>query len=308
MIVVFGSATVDLNFPTARLPLPGETVLCPAYDLGPGGKGANQAVAAARAGAATRFIGCVGRDAFGEVVTRALDTAGVDIAGLARVDRPTACAAIAVAGGGENMILVATGANALAEASQVPDRLLGPSTTLLLQLEVPVAASAAVARRARARGARVVLNAAPAAPLPADLVDALDILVANEGEAAAIAAGLGLGAGSDPLDAGRRLWAATGRTVVVTLGAEGSVAFGPEGAWRVAAPTVRAVDTVGAGDAYVGALAAALDTGAAFPDALRRASVAGGLACTRVGAMAALPDAAAIGAALPGLAPAQAIR
>ena len=172
MIVDFGSLNVDLIVKVDHLPAPGETVLCPGYVKVPGGKGGNQACAAARAAigdpgiASDRvvMVGAVGDDDFGPMAMSLLAEAGADLTAMARVDRPTACALIWVDSKGENSIVVASGANLGISADQVPAALLGPDTTLLLQMEVPLDQNWAVVERARAAGARIVLNVAPAAP------------------------------------------------------------------------------------------------------------------------------------------------
>ncbi|MGE0746989.1 MAG: PfkB family carbohydrate kinase [Rhodospirillales bacterium] len=303
MIVVFGSINVDLVIRAATLPRPGETVLAPTWALHPGGKGANQAVAAARAGASVAFYGCVGRDSFADVALVGLRAAGVDCRGIRAVqEAPTACAAICVDDRGENQIAVASGANLLARAAQVPDAALGPRTTVMLQLEVPVAENAALAARARRRGARVVLSAAPAAAVPAALLEAADVLLVNALEATMLADGLGIAA-ADPMAAAAGLSARHGCAASVTLGGRGAVAFDGGRRFAVGALPVRPVDTTAAGDAFAGALAAALDGGATLAAGLRRAAVAGGLACLVEGAQPSLPDAAAIDARLDDLGP-----
>jgi ribokinase len=304
VIVVFGSINLDLVFRTALLPREGETVLTDGFETTPGGKGANQAVAAARArpaGAAGRvaMVGAVGRDAFAEAALAHLAAAGVDLAGLLRSPRPTGLAAIVVDRHGRNQITVASGANLDLTGDLLPAGYLAPGTVLVLQNEVSEAANLAVARRAKAAGARVVLNAAPARPMAEDWAGLLDVLVLNEAEAEAI------GGAADPDAAtglARRLDAAT----VVTLGAAGAVALTPDGVGlRIGAlPLDRVVDTTAAGDSFVGALAAALEEGRDLAAALHFASVAGGLACTRPGAQASAPDRAAIERHLAALAPA----
>lgn len=298
MILVFGSLNLDLAFPLPHLPVAGETVLAPGYLPGPGGKGLNQAVAAARAGAATAMYGRLGADAFGTLLRQALAADGIDAGGIAAGRLPTGCAAIAVDGQGRNQIIVGSGANGEATADQVPEAALSPATTLLLQLEVPIPETLALARRARAAGARVILNAAPAAPVPAGGLSAVDILVLNEIEAAM------LGGGAEAAAAARRLAQDTTSTVILTRGADGADAFAGPRSWRIGALPVRAVDTVGAGDCFVGVLGARLDAGDDLPTAMRWASVAGGLACLVPGAVAALPTRAAIAARLHELAPA----
>ena len=300
MIVVFGSLNMDLIVPVAALPRAGETVLAKGYQRAPGGKGANQAVAAARAGARVAMAGCVGRDEDGDRLLEALAAAGVDTAPIAAVAAPTGLAVVAVAEGGENLIVAASGANLAARQAMVPDALLADCSTLLLQMELPPDQTFALARRARAAGRRVVLNCAPAGAIAPE---ALDLLVMNEGEARAVAAGMGLG--EDTAEGiALRLARRHRLTAVVTLGAEGALAASPQQRWRIGALPVAAVDSTGAGDAFIGTLAAGLDNGMAFAAALRCASVAGALACLAPGAMPALPTAAAIDARVKELAPA----
>jgi len=310
MIVVFGSINADLVMAVETLPRAGETVLCPSYQVAPGGKGANQAAAAARAGAKVAMFGQVGADGFGDLVVQALADAGVDTGGVHRARAPTACAAIGVDKDGENQIIVASGANLQARADQVPDALLGPETTLVLQLEVPIEEIAALTARARRAGARIILNAAPAGPAPEAVLAGVDVLVVNGIEAEALCQGIGgqgiEGQGTGGPEAAAMSLAETfGVTCAVTLGSEGARAFGPEGAWSVDALRITPVDTTGAGDAFVGVLAASLDSARRFEQALHRASVGAGLACLAEGAQAALADGAAIDARLPDLAPAR---
>lgn len=283
MIVVFGSINVDLVIPVPRLPAPGETVLGGDYALFPGGKGANQALAARRAGASVMLAGAVGRDGFAGVALDLLRRDGVDLQLVTEIDRPTGCAGIMVAGSGENMIAVASGANHAVTADMVPDRLFSPDTVVVAQMELPLAETAAVLRRARASGARTVLNLAPAAPLPADLLADIDLLVANEGEAAS------LGAAPQLIARGLR------QGLVVTRGAAGAVAYLASGeVIAVPALPITPVDTTGAGDTFVGVMAASLDAGLALGPALRRAGAAAALACLERGAQPGMPWAAAI--------------
>lgn len=307
MILVFGSLNADLVFQVPALPRPGETVLAPGYALAAGGKGANQAAAAAKAGAAVRMVGHLGRDSFGEFVRQGLTQAGVDCAGVAIAAATTGAAAtgIAVIGvepGGENQIMVGSGANLATRADQVADAELGPGATLLCQNEVDPAATFALLERAARRGARTILNLAPAAPVPPAVLDALDVLVVNQIEAA-MAAGSGPGPDA-PQELARALATRHALTCVVTLGAAGAIACTPGGSWQIGALPVEPVDTTGAGDTFVGVLAAALDRGLELPAALHRASVAAGLACTRLGAQTSQPSAAEIAARLPDLTPA----
>jgi ribokinase len=286
MILVFGSINIDLVVPVLGLPRPGETVLGGDYRLLPGGKGANQALAACRAGGSVMMAGAVGKDAFAGAALELLRQDGADLALVREVARPTGLAAIMVGGSGENLIAVASGANAAVTAEFVPDDMLGPQTIVLCQMEVPAAETAALIRRAARRGARSILNLAPAVPVNRDLFGELHLLVANEAEAASL--------GDDPAVIARRLRQA----LVVTRGAVGSTAFLRDGRrLEIPALAIDAVDTTGAGDTFIGVLAAGLDQGLALQAALRRASAAAGLACLAQGAQTGMPDKAAIDAA-----------
>ena len=292
MIVVFGSVNLDLVARVERLPREGETIAGTSFAALPGGKGANQALAARRAGASVAMAGAVGADGFAERALRELVAAGVDLHAMRRVDVPTGVALIHVDAAGRNAITVVAGANAHAAPPDVADTALGPAATLVLQLEVPVDAVTSIAIRAKRSRTRVVLNAAPAQPLRGDLVAALDVLIVNEHEAAVVAAAHALPAAPENFAGAfhRRCKCA----VVVTLGAAGAIAAAEGAMFTVEAPKVRVIDTVGAGDALVGALAAALDRGADWARALAEGVAAGSLACTLEGAQAALPDRAAI--------------
>jgi ribokinase len=285
-VLVFGSANADLVFAVPDLPAPGVTVLGEGVRSFPGGKGANQAVAAAKDGAATLFAGCVGRDGFADVATAALREAGVDLARLAVAEAPTGCASICVDPAGRNQIAVAPGANMLARAAQVEDAALTPSTVVLLQMEVPAEEVAALIHRAKARGSWVVLNLAPPGALPVEALRALDLLVLNEHEAAVLAARLGCAATAVAL---RKLLAVD---VAVTLGEAGAEAATAAGTFHVPAVPVTPVDTTGAGDCWCGVLCAALDRGLPLEPAMRRAAAAAAIACTRPGAASSSPPAA----------------
>ena len=302
MIVVFGSINIDMVMRVDALPRPGQTVLCDGYLMTPGGKSANAALAAARAGADVAMFGRVGDDNFAEAALALLRDAGVDVEGVGRSARPTACAAIWVDARGENAIVVASGANLDATADQVPDKALGPDTVVVLQLEVPARENWALVRRARANGARILLNAAPAGEAPGDVLDAIDFLVVNEIEAAAVAGNVGADP-DQPAALARRLAEAHDLTCVVTLGGAGAVAVGPEGGFSVPVLDVEPVDTTAAGDSFCGALAAALDGGRDLESALRFASVGAGLACTKAGTQVSLPDRASIEARIADLPP-----
>jgi ribokinase len=267
VVIVFGSVNLDLVARVPAIPRPGETLLGTSFATAPGGKGANQALAARLAGAQVAMAGAAGRDAFAEAALSNVAASGIDLRWLARVDAPTGVALINVDANGENAITVVSGANACAVASQVPDEALVPGNTLLMQLEVPICEVAALARRARARGARVVVNGAPAAPLTSDFLADIDFLVVNEHEAAVCLAQSGAAA-----------------SVVLTLGAQGATMDWNGAHVREAPPQVHVVDTTGAGDALCGAFAAALDRGLPPPEALREGVHAGARACTFEGA------------------------
>jgi ribokinase len=297
MITVCGSVNVDLLFQVPALPGKGETVLGKSYATAPGGKGGNQAVAAARDGANVAFYGCIGSDDFGRFARDSLRAAHVDTAGLRQVAAPTGCATICVDAAGENQIAVASGANAEVRSDHVPDVALVEGAILLLQMEIPAAEVAKLIARAKARGCRTLLNLAPALRLDRAALAAADVVVVNDGEAEAVAKQLKLPA-CEPAQVAGALAAALSNTVIVTRGAAGAVAADAAQSWTVDALKIAPVDTTGAGDAFVGVLAAALDRGAGLPEALHRASVAGGLACLKPGAQPSFPAAADIDARL----------
>lgn len=292
MILVFGSVNLDLIARVPTLPRPGETLPGESFAALPGGKGANQALAARRAGATVALAGAVGNDAFATLSLAGLVEANVDLTAVRTVAAPTGIALVHVDATGQNCITVIAGANAHANPDAITDALLAPVTTLLLQLEVPLGAVMNIATRARARGARIVLNAAPALALPAQLLSAVDVLIVNEIEAASLAATLGLHAMPEAFAPAmlRRFGCAT----VITLGAQGVLAATSGRLMRLAAPPVQVVDTTGAGDAFAGALAAALDRGAPWSRALAEGVAAGSLACATAGAQPSLPQSAAI--------------
>lgn len=293
MIVVFGSLNVDLVTPVERLPGAGETVIGPAYALHPGGKGANQALAARRAGAEVVLVGAVGRDAFAEIALSLLAADGVDLSHVARVEAPTGAAFIAVDAAGSNQIVVAAGANALAGAEALAGMTLGEGDILLLQREVPEAECLAAARLMKQAGGRVVLNLAPAGPPEEDLLACLDVLVVNEHEALMLAESLGWPE-REPDDIARRCDTERRIACIVTLGAEGVIGWHGGVRRRLAAPVVAVVDTVAAGDSFTGAFAAALSAGYGFSGALQRGLAAGSLACTIAGAQPSVPRREAI--------------
>jgi ribokinase len=298
-VTVLGSLNTDISLLVPHLPGPGETVLAAAgATFGAGGKGANQAVAAARLGAAVRMAGCCGDDEFGARLRAGLAAEGIDVAGLRAVPGVSSgLALITVDPAGENSIAVAAGANGHAGEAEVAAAFAQGCDVLVLSAEIPVPVLAAALRRARAEGVRAVLNLAPV-PEGADglLAEPPDWLVVNAQEAAALAAAPGDGAGPGQ-DAAAGLATRLGGNVVVTLGAAGAVLAGPAGTVTVPGFRVSAVDTVGAGDAFVGALAVALASGLDPAGAVTAACAAGAAAATRRGAQAALPGPAEVLAA-----------
>ena len=291
MIVVFGSLNIDIMMQVEQMPRPGETVLCPSYQLIVGGKGANQAVAASRAGTEVKLYGRVGDDEFGRTILGDLRQTKVDLLGVGISQQSsTGCAAITVDAHAENMITVASGANLEAKQSEIPDHLLSQNTTLLLQMETPLEENWALVHRAKKFGAKIILNLAPAYEVPQDILRNLDILVMNQIEATVLALHLKFQVIS-PLVVAKRIAANFGITCIVTLGKQGAVACTPEGGtWEVKAmEDIQAVDTTAAGDAFVGVFAASIEKGLDIPTSLRRASVASGLACTQKGAQTSLP-------------------
>lgn len=290
MIVVFGSLNMDMVLSVPVIPRPGETVLCPEYKLYSGGKGANQAVAVAKAGGEVKIFGCIGKDDFGRHVQESLKEAGVDCAGLRSVNAPTGCAMICVDPQGENMITVASGANHMVKAEDVPDKLLNSNTTLITQMEVDLQENWALIRKAKSQGARVIHNLAPAEVIPEEVLKNMDVIVMNEVEASLLASHLGFD-GTYARAVARRLTDMYGLTAIVTLGAEGAYASSPHGNCNVEAMKLDVVDTTAAGDAFVGVLALSLDKGLNLPAALHRASVASGLTCLHEGAQTGMPSA-----------------
>lgn len=273
-VTVVGSANLDLVTRVARMPRPGETLLGGHYAEFAGGKGLNQAVAAARAGARTAFLGAVGRDDAGRRLRAVLDDDGIDAAGVVDTDEPTGRAVILVDDGGENMIVVAPGANGAVTAPPSVD-----AAVVLAQLEIPVAAVDASFAAGRAGGAITVLNPAPATDLPARLLARCDVIVPNEHELellGGVDALLALGCGA----------------VVVTRGSRGIDVHTGDRSFHQPAFVVEPVDTTGAGDACCGYIAARLAAGDALHDAVRWGAAAGALATTRPGAVPAQPTAA----------------
>ena len=285
VILVAGSANLDFVVRAARIPAPGETVLGREFRTFPGGKGANQAIACARAaGVATQMLLALGNDAFAIPLEASLREAGVILHIVRAAHEPTGTAFICVSDDAENAITVAPGANARLARQHLPP--LAGVSHLLLQLEIPIASVTAYARAAHAAGVTVVLNGAPAAPLPRELLAALDLLIVNEGELATISGIAG--------DVDAAIAALEVPCIAVTLGARGARARCGAAHFSQAGFAVKAVDTTAAGDTFCGALVAELGRGAGWPQALRFACAAAALACTQAGAQTSIPTREAV--------------
>ena len=294
-VTVLGSLNMDISVTVPRLPAPGATVLGSAAQFTPGGKGANQAVAAARLGADVRMVGCVGDDDFGRRLLAALRAEGINADAVRTVPSvPTGLAMIAVDEAGENLIIVASGANHQVGPADVAKTATNDHDILVLSAEIPVPAIEQAL--AQTPGPKI-LNLAPAPDNAAELVatagEHLDWLVVNESEAAAVL-GHPVSGLANAKKAAAELTAKGPRHAVVTAGAHGAALAGPDGTHTVEGFTVTAVDTVGAGDTFVGALAVALAAGVAPPEALRAAAAAGAAAVTKPGAQTAMPGPADI--------------
>lgn len=299
MIIVFGSIGVDLVTNVDHIPHPGETVLCDGYFIVPGSKGGNQAVAAARAGSNTKHVASCGNDGFAPLAVSIMKEAGVDLSHVATIEKPTAVALIAVDSRAENAIVVASGANQATSVAQLESCPFGVGDTLILQREIPDREIIAAVTLAKSRGARVILNVAPAGPVPNETLAALDVLIVNEHEAMVVAKAAGI-ATDDPQEAVRAINKSFGCAAIVTLGAEGAVGWTDGVRRAVPALKVTPVDTTAAGDAFTGAFAAALDQGMGFTLALARGAAAGSIACTRPGAQPSIPTKDEIDAATAG--------
>jgi ribokinase len=302
-VLVLGSINRDLVVTVTRHPRPGETVH--GHDLGdgPGGKGANQAVAAACAGATVRMVGAVGDDDAGRDLVALLQQEGIDVSGVARkADTPTGTALVVLAAGGENTIVVVPGANGGIDTGDVDDVELSADDVVVAQYETPAAPTAALLARARAVGAVAVLNPAPAGPVDHGLLALVDVLVVNEHELVTVTAmhSDATTLDADAIGAARAALVAQGFTgaLVATLGSRGVVGVDGGGISQVPGHPVDAVDTTGAGDCFVGYLAAELTTGRDLPRALVTGNAAAALCACRAGAARAMPTRADVTAFL----------
>jgi ribokinase len=289
-VVVFGSINVDTVFGVDEFPQPGETRGGADVLDSLGGKGANQAVAAARQGANVAMVGCLGEDPGGDLALGQLRSEGVDVSRCRRVPGvPTGRAGVVVDRHGENMIVVADGANAELgpeDAGRMADD-IASAEAFVAQLETPIAGVAEALRAARTAQVRTILNAAPARALPGEVTDLVDVLIVNRVEAAALAGS----SDGEPQDDARALAQDLEiEVIVLTLGERGSLVWQEGAGDEVPAHAVEAVDSTGAGDAFVGAFAGALADGSEAGPAAQRASIAGALAATRRGAMPAMPS------------------
>jgi ribokinase len=296
-MIVLGSANMDIVARTARAPAAGETVLGSDYALYPGGKGANQAVAARRAGAEVRFVGCVGHDGYGDALLQSLAADTIDCTGTKRVATPTGVAIITVEASGENRIIVIPGANHNLTPGDLP-RIVASSTILLTQLEIPIPTVLAAAALVREAGGTTIINVSPIAGIDAatraQLRNAADILLVNETEAAAL---LDLSDLADPSAAAISL-ASGRRAAVITLGADGVTWASRDGCFSLPCHVIDVVDTTGCGDAFAGAFASAIERGQPLAAAVAFGNAAGALTATRPGAQPAMPTQAEITALL----------
>jgi ribokinase len=296
MITVLGSVNLDLIATVSRIPQPGETVPGTSFATAPGGKGANQALAAARAGGKVRLVGAAGRDRMGDEALALLQQGGVDLGALRRLDQQQGVAMIMVDAAGENIIGIVPGTNGTLtpEDADTAVAALTDRDVLVVQQEIPHAANQRSLGVASLYVTTHILNTAPFLDTPSAVAGTASIVVANETEFALLSGGE-----VGDLPTAMSLWARSRRqTIIVTLGPDGAVAATPDDVISVPALAVEPVDTVGAGDTFVGYLAAGLDAGLDLEAAMRRAAIAASLACLKPGAQPAIPTLAEVEAAL----------
>jgi len=291
-ITVVGSYATGLTLKVKRLPSPGETVLASGYRVDYGGKGSNQAVGCARLGAEVVFVARIGKDTFGEMALRLYREEDIDVKFVyLTAEHPTGVGFILVeAGTGNNCIALDPGANELLSASDVSrcDAAFKTAAVVLTQLEIPVEAAAAALARGRSEGAITILNPAPVRPLPASILELVDVLTPNQTEARVLT-GRSPDAGTDPEEVARELIRAGVQRVVMTLGERGALMVTASSSKHIPAPQLSAVDTTGAGDAFNAGLATALASGENLETAVEFAVIAGGMAVTKEGVIPSLP-------------------
>jgi len=284
MIITFGSINYDFIFRLPEMPQAGQTLLADSLEGQAGGKGGNQAVAAVRDGANVVMVGAVGQDALAEQALINLVAGGVDMSHMAHLAQaPTGCASITINAQGQNMIIVAAGANMQAKESQIDDDLLARADIVLMQMENDIAEISKLIHRAHHMGKMTILNLAPAIALPEQTLSECRLIVVNEDEAAALANWLDC-----PADA-KSLSMRLDTGVMRTLGDEGAEAFFEGEEIRLNAHKVKTVDTTAAGDCFIGVLASSLEKGLGMAAAMQRASKAAALACSRKGSQSSIP-------------------
>lgn len=290
-VVVIGSLNMDLVTRASRLPRAGETLIGQTFTTVPGGKGANQAVAAARLGAEVAMVGRVGTDAYGTQLRDALRVEGIDCQAVATVEGSSGVALIVVDDSSQNAIVIVAGSNGelTPQSLHAADAVLQSADVIICQLEVPMATVGHALKRGRELGKTVILNPAPASgPLPGDWYASIDYLIPNESEATALS-----GVTVDSLDSAKvaatHLIKAGAGKVIITLGAQGALFADGTGFEHLVAPKVKAVDTTAAGDTFVGGFAAALANGKSEAEAIRFGQVAAALSVTRAGAQPSIP-------------------
>ena len=291
-VVVIGSLNMDLVTRASRLPRGGETLIGESFTTVHGGKGANQAVAAARLGAQVSMVGCVGSDAYGEALRGALLAERIDCQAVSVAEGASGVALIVVDDNSQNAIVIVAGANGALTPALIDrfDTVLQAADVIICQLEVPDATVGHALKRGRELGKTVILNPAPASrPLPADWYAAIDYLIPNESEASALT-GLPVDSLATAETAAARLVAMGAGKVIITLGAQGSLFANGQGFEHFAAPKVKAIDTTAAGDTFVGGFAAALAAGKSESEAIQFGQIAAALSVTRAGAQPSIPD------------------
>lgn len=287
-VLVIGSLNADLVVKSPRFPQPGETISGDDLQIIPGGKGANQAVATARQGVKTTMVGRVGSDSFGPFLVDNLKSNDVDTSQVLKTDSATGTAIIVVDANGQNSIVLSPGANGMVTPADVDSASFSNSGLLLLQLEIPTPTVLRAAQRAREHGMQVILNPAPAKPLPAELLSNVDILIPNESELALLT-GLPVTDSSSAEVAAKEILKQGVKTVIVTLGSKGALLVTATQVKHVDTYKVNVVDTTAAGDAFIGGFASAILSGKSLEDSVRYGCACGALATTKFGAQPSLP-------------------